>query len=410
MNSRFYSSIAAVTNLQVTAAPSDTSIQVASSVGWPSSFPFILALDYGAANEELVLVTAGGPSVFTVTRAYDGTSASTHNAGAVVRHTSSAIDFTDSRTHEASTSGVHGITGSFVDTASSQTLNNKTLNAAVLNNGTLTGTLTATGATIDGATLTTTTLTSPTVNGAALSGTLSGTPTFSGAPTFSAGASVSGAAVRIARTSTTDTAIQTSATADTSPRFVTTAGGTLSWGDGTGATDTSLARSGVGQLSVTGSLSASTNLTAGGTLTGGLLSISGTSWTTFTPVYTGIGSATFSINEGWYTKIGKIVFFEIYTVWGSDGTGTSGVQVQFPTTPYRASNNRQAITAYILGSNGGVIDGQGVLYSFASDSGTTGATIRRFDGITTQGNNYTGPSNPNGGPTIVTIQGWYREA
>jgi hypothetical protein len=50
---------------------------------------------------------------------------------------------------------------------------------------TVTGTLTATGATITGPTMTSTTLTTPTVNGAALSGTLSGTPTYSGVPIYS---------------------------------------------------------------------------------------------------------------------------------------------------------------------------------------------------------------------------------
>lgn len=403
MNSRFYSSIAAVTNLQVTANPSDVSIQVASSVGWPSSFPFIIALDYGAANEELVLVTSGGPSVFNITRAYDGTSASTHNAGATVRHVSSAIDFTDSRTHEASTSGVHGITGSFVDTLSTQTLNNKTLNSAVLNNGTLTGTLSASGATIDGATLTSTTFTSPTINGAALSGTFTGSPTFSGNPTFSSGLNTSGAALKMTRANATDTAFQVSVTGDTSPRLSGLASGSLSWGNGSSPADVSLGRSGVGVLTASGSITATNNLTAGGTVSGNLLDIADTSWTNFTPVWTGQGSATFSINEGWYTEIGDLVFFEIYTVWGSNGTGTSGVQVQFPVEPYRGGNNRQAVTAYILGSNGGVVDGQGVMYSFAGDSGLTGATIRRFDGITTQGNNYVTGS-------IVTIQGQYRKA
>jgi hypothetical protein len=56
-----------------------------------------------------------------------------------------------------------------------------------LTTGTLTlgGALTATGQTITGGTYASSTLTTPTINGAALSGTLSGTPTFSGNLTFS---------------------------------------------------------------------------------------------------------------------------------------------------------------------------------------------------------------------------------
>lgn len=198
-NSRFYSSTAAVTSLQVTAGPSDATIQVASSSGFPGSFPYTLSLDYGAANEELVDVTGGGPSIFNVTRHVDGTSASTHNAGAVVRHVSSARDFTDSRTHEASNTGVHGISGSFVDTTSVQTISNKTLTAPIINNptvanGTFTGTAAFTGTPnfSAGGTFAGSWSGAPTFSGSvslsgggALAGTFSGSPTFSGTPVFS---------------------------------------------------------------------------------------------------------------------------------------------------------------------------------------------------------------------------------
>lgn len=85
--------------------------------------------------------------------------------------------------------------------AAAQTLTNKTVNLA---SNTLTGTMAQFNAALsDGdfvslagaETLTNKTLTAPTINGAALSGTLSGTPTFSGAPTFSAGASIVGGAL-----------------------------------------------------------------------------------------------------------------------------------------------------------------------------------------------------------------------
>lgn len=132
-NSRYYSSIAQQTTLTGPIDNSIGTITVAASTGFPGSFPFILAVDYGSSNEELVLATAGGPTSYTVTRAYDGTSGTTHSAGAVVRHVSSAIDFTDSRTHEASTQNVHGVTGAgnnLVGTSSTQTLTNKTLDHA----------------------------------------------------------------------------------------------------------------------------------------------------------------------------------------------------------------------------------------------------------------------------------------
>ena len=417
-NSRYYSSTAAVTNLQVTAAPSDVSIQVASSSGFPGSFPYTLSLDYGSANEELVQVNSGGPSVFNVTRAIDGTSASTHNAGAVVRHVSSARDFTDSRTHEASTSGVHGITGSFVDTASTQTLTNKTLTAPVINNPTIGGTITATGATMTGVTLTAPAITNPAITGGgSLAGTFSGnftasgTVTFSGAgPAFSGGPSFTTNPAAFSRTNATDLSITVKLTADANPRLAIRADGSLIFGGGAGAGDVILARSGSGFLGVTGSLTTTGSVTATGNLLGNDISLTTTNWTTFTPTWTGLGGATFNTNVGWYKKIGKIVFFEIYAVWGTNGSGSSGVAVQFPTTPFRdgngANTTRQHVVGGITGSNGGVIDGVCSMFAFASDTGATGATLRRFDGIQCQGSNFLGGANP----TIVTIEGWYREA
>lgn len=133
--SRYYSSVAQQTSLTASIAPSTTSIAVASTVGFPSTTPYTLALDFGQANEELVEVTGVAGLNLTVTRSIDGTSASDHAAGAVVRHVSSGRDFADSRLHESKSDEVHGLTGAannVVGTTQTQTLLNKTLDSPVL--------------------------------------------------------------------------------------------------------------------------------------------------------------------------------------------------------------------------------------------------------------------------------------
>lgn len=132
-NARYYSSIAQQTSLTSGITSGSTSIAVASTTGFPGSTPYTLSIDYGSAGEELVDVTMVAGLSLTVTRAVDGTSATSHNAGAVVRHVSSARDFTESRTHEGGEDQVHGLTGvgnDVVGTTETQTLVNKTLDHA----------------------------------------------------------------------------------------------------------------------------------------------------------------------------------------------------------------------------------------------------------------------------------------
>lgn len=128
MTVRFYSSIAQQTTLTSSISAATTVINVAATTGFPGTTPFTLALDYNSANEELVEVTLIAGTSLTVTRAIDGTSATLHNAGALVRHVSSARDFADSRFHENSATGIHGLAGgsAIVGTNDTQTLTNKT--------------------------------------------------------------------------------------------------------------------------------------------------------------------------------------------------------------------------------------------------------------------------------------------
>jgi len=114
MTTRRYYSATAVDNT-VASSITNTSTNVTlstSPVGFPSSYPYVLALDYNTASEELVLVTAASGSTLTITRSFNGSAAQSHNAGAVVRHVLVAQDMTDFQDHIGSgPGGVHGITG-----------------------------------------------------------------------------------------------------------------------------------------------------------------------------------------------------------------------------------------------------------------------------------------------------------
>lgn len=196
--SRFYSSTAQPTVLTSGITSVQTVINVLATTGFPASTPYILALDYNTPSEEIVLVTSQAGTTLTVTRAYDGTSGTSHNSGAGVRHTWTGADGNDSRAHEGSSQQVHGLVAlsSVVGTLDTQTLSNKTLVSPVItgaiNNPNITGTVTG-GATYNSITLPTptisgavggtatftgTTLTGPTITGPSITGNITGNPTF----------------------------------------------------------------------------------------------------------------------------------------------------------------------------------------------------------------------------------------
>lgn len=93
MPRRYYSSTAVATTLSASANNSTTSITVTALSGYPTQFPYTAIIDPDTASEEVVTVTAASGTTLTVTRGSDGTTAVSHNAGAVFRHGVSARDF-----------------------------------------------------------------------------------------------------------------------------------------------------------------------------------------------------------------------------------------------------------------------------------------------------------------------------
>lgn len=136
MTLRNFSSTAAQTTLSAGVDATATTLAVSSTTGFPA-VPFILAVDAGAAAQELVLVTAVAGLNLTVTRAYDSTVAAAHSTGAVVTHSHAGMDFREANTHVNASTGAHGVTGSVVGTTDIQTLTNKTL---ALGSNTVSGT------------------------------------------------------------------------------------------------------------------------------------------------------------------------------------------------------------------------------------------------------------------------------
>lgn len=132
-------------------------------------------------------------------------------------------------------------------------------------------------------------------------------------------------------------------------------------------------------------------------------------FTTFTPVVTGAGSATWATRTGWYTRHGSLITVNVHLVVNAAGSGTALVAVDMPTAVHRGT--RQVLTMHTesTGPNGSHI-GNGTCAFFAGGAAT--ATSDRLRTSSNDGTNrdanLTGADLLAGG--TITIQGSYRAA
>ena len=127
MSRREYKGAATPCTIVSTITSSSTTITISDATNWPTG-SFSLVIDPGLAGEEKVLITSRTATTLTVTtRGYDNTTASAHTTGAIIYPVPTAVDFDEANSHVNSSSGVHGLTGSVVGDADTQTLTNKKL-------------------------------------------------------------------------------------------------------------------------------------------------------------------------------------------------------------------------------------------------------------------------------------------
>ena len=117
---RFYTNLGQATFLANPSGMnlSETDLQAASTTGWSTQFPFVIRVEPGTANEELMLATAGAgtsASPFVVERGFDSTTPKVHAANVPIVPGICQLDLAEPQQHlnlTGSSSAAHGLPAS----------------------------------------------------------------------------------------------------------------------------------------------------------------------------------------------------------------------------------------------------------------------------------------------------------
>lgn len=143
---------------------------------------------------------------------------------------------------------------------------------------------------------------------------------------------------------------------------------------------------------------------------GEMLTYASDTFHTYTPLFANVGGATTSTQTGWYLRVGKMIFVNAHAVFNGAGAGVGIVGIRMPTDVDRTT--RQVLTCHCetvsMQGVGATTTRGGEAVALTSGSGNLLDRIRLDDSDGDGEANLQARDLVVG--SVVTVQGWYREA